>query len=248
MIIKINPFAGDRLIDTPLYKLYLFKRNSDYFQLAPDKLADLRARMNIRQKELGILNLFNARMAWSNEHYEFFGVEYYPSLRAVQEYTRCLVELRFLRLVESESFLGIPMDDNYPNFDPQPDASQAGDEEDDQPEPVYRLYLAKTQPPAQQMQKQQPGDTDNPSYQEELEQLIELSTESMHRAGAKTLLSAYMRWNSEEWEYFGIERYPTVQALIRHSQFLSSNGWYRLTQARSFLGAAYGGIVSGMGE
>ncbi len=229
-------------MDTPLYKLFLFKRTPTYLGLPAERLASLRDRMIRRQKDLGILNLFNAAMAWSNERYEFFGVEYFPSLKAVQEYTRCLNELHFFQLVEGESFLGIPMDANYPNFEVL-SSDPADDDEEETQEPVYRVYFSRVRPAQPQIQNMLLSEGSPFTEQDELSQLYELSNESLLRAGAKPLLSAYARWNNEEWDYFGIERFPNLQALIGHSQLLSTNGWYRHIQARSYLGTAYGGII-----
>lgn len=216
-------------MDTPLYKLYIFKRNARHFATPPEQMAAIRAEMDQRQRELGIHDLFNAQMAWSNEKYEYFGIEYYPNMRAVQEYTRCLMDLGFFQYVDSESFLGLPMDGTYPNFNLEPPPA-AGEQ------PIYRLYFSRLSDYALELPR------------EELEVIYGRNTDYQNMAGIKPLLNAYVTWNNEEWEYFGIERFPNLETMIRYSQFMTDTGWYRIIHARSYLGTAYGGLVAGMGE
>ena len=213
-------------MDTPLYKLFFFKRNASYYGLSEAEWAQMRAQITAQQKALGIRDLFNAQMGWSNERFESFGVEFYPSLEAVQTYTRCLFELGYYKLVDSESYLGLPMDNSFPDFTPEPPTQGES--------PVYRAYLAHETAFARQMEPQ------------ELESKYNLAGEAFKSAGGMPVLSAYMRWNNEGYEYFGIERYPNLEALIGYTQFLSSNDWYRIMESRSYLGTAYSGIISGV--
>src|SRR5512133_1579509 len=221
-------------MDPPLYKFYLCRRTARYFSLPVDQYQEIRTRMSKRASELGIRDLFNASMSWSNERYEFFGVELYPSLEAVQAYTQTLTALGYFQYVESESFLGIPMDGNYPDYCIEPAEADQNT--------VYRLYFTRTSEQArlaQQMahriinsQSGQPAaDYSWRAPQDELGELTQQVNEMARRAGILTVLNAYMRWNNEGWEYFGIERFPNMETLIGYSQFLSSAGWYRLTEA-----------------
>lgn len=239
-------------MDTPLYKLYLFKRTARYFALPTDQYQEIRARMSKRAKELGIRDLFNASMSWSNERYEFFGVELYPSLEAVQAYTQTMSALGYFQYIEGESFLGIPMDGNYPDYTIEPAEPEQNT--------VYRLYFTRTSEQARLAQQMahriissQPGGQSLADYawrtpRDELGELTQQVNEMSRHAGIVTVLNAYMRWNNEGWEYFGIERFPNMETLIGYSQYLSSAGWYRLTEARSYLGTAYGGIASGIDD
>lgn len=217
-------------MDTPLYKLYLFKRTPVYYSASAQRLAELRDNIRAQQRDLGIRNLFNAEMAWSNEKFEFFGVEFYPSLQAVQDYAGCLSELGFFQYVQGESYLGIPMDGNYPDFNPDflPPAAEAAQEN------VFRVYLAREAPTAHLI----PEDT--------RAEIFERVQEAAQSAGALPLLAGYMRWNYEGYEYFGVERFPNMEALITFSQFLTEIGWYRMTDSVSYLGSAIGGLGAGL--
>lgn len=215
-------------MDTRLYKLYLFKRTAAYFAAPLEQIAEVRAVMNAKQRELGIRDLFNAEMAWSNEKYEYFGVEYYPSLAAQQEYSRTLMSLGFFRFTQGESYLGIPMDNSFPDFAGWPETPPGTDQ------PIYRVYLSRQSQLSCQLS------------QEEMGEYTARANDAANMAGIKTLVSAYIRWNNEKWDYFGIERYPSMETLIRYSQFLSDTGWYRVSVAESYLGVPFSGLVSGV--
>jgi hypothetical protein len=144
----------------------------------------------------------------------------------VQEYTRSLTGLNFYRYFDAESYLGIPMDNNYPDFNFEP------------PTPgdcaVYRLYFVRRAPLSSLL--------DAETRQSTLERV----QETARAMNITTILSAYMRWNNESWDYFGVERFPTMETLIGYSQFLTEIDWYNHYQAVSYLGYALGGLASGM--
>lgn len=230
-------------MDTPLYKLYLYKRSPSYYETSPERVAVVRRKLQETQQALGIRDLFNANMAWSNEKYETFGVEFYPNLAALHEFTRCQVETGFYRYVQSESYIGIPMDNTFPDFEVEPverpviGPEQAWEEPEGQrrhQSPVYRVYLSRPAAGAHMI----------PEH--ERNSMLARTQENAALAGVRPLLSAYMRWNQEQWEYFGIERFPDMETLISYTQFLSEVGWYRLTESCSYLGAAYSGLISGV--
>lgn len=232
-------------MDTPLYKLYIYKRTPQFFLTPAADVRAIRARMAERQAALGIRDLFNAEMAWSNEKYEYFGVEFYPNLEAVQNYTRCMMECGYYQFVQGESYLGIPMDQSFPDFSAEPnEENETGEGQENEDayypgerkpsQPVYRMYLSRS------------AQTSHLVPADERAEMLARTQEAAHLAGVRPLLSAYIRWNSESWDYFGIERFPSTETLIRYSQFLTEIGWYRVTESVSYLGRAYGGLVVGI--
>jgi hypothetical protein len=78
-----------------------------------------------------------------------------------------------------------------------------------------------------------------------LEELGGRSMEEARKNGGIPLATAYTRWNNEVWEYFGVERYPDMEAVVRYSQYLSTTNWYRVWEARSFLGVGVSGSLVG---
>jgi hypothetical protein len=54
--------------------------------------------------------------------------------------------------------------------------------------------------------------------------------------GGRQVLLCDSAWASEEWQGFGIEVYPNVEALQEHSRLLLEIGWYRYIQSETVLG------------
>jgi len=124
--------------------------------------------------------------------------------------------------VEGESYLGIPMDSTANNIAP-PGPPPPGENS------VYRVYLSRLTDYGHSLSKDQ------------LNEVWALGRDALNRAGGRMLLNGYMRWNNEEWESFGVERFPSHEAVLSYSQFLSVSGWYHVSAARSFLGIATAG-------
>lgn len=200
-------------MDGMLYKLFF----STTTQAEPPE-------MHERRKALGIRQLLAADMSWSNQKFMGFTVDLFPSLEVVRTYDH--IARQTGALLPGESYLGIPMDENFPDFfapAPQEDES-----------PVYRVYFSR---PTVEVYEVEPR-----KYQASLQ----LVNEARARAGGRALIAAYMRWNNEEWEYFGVERFPSTNDLLAYSQFLTEQGWYRYTHAISYISVATGGILSGL--
>lgn len=209
----INLIYMEQKMDGMLYKLFF----STTTQAEPPELFEQRQSQGIRQ-------LLTADMSWSNQKFTSFSVDLFPSLDTVRTFDR------FARdngaLLPGESYLGIPMDENYPDF-----FAPAPQEEES---PVYRVYFSR--PTAEVF------GVELKKFQAELD----LVNEARTRSGGRSLIAAYMRWNNEEWEYFGVERFPSTNNLLIYSQFLTEQGWYRYTNAISYIGTATGGILSGL--
>jgi hypothetical protein len=211
---------------SPIYKLF-FIRPSQY---AWGVTQPERERINNRLHELGesagMKQLLLVDMLWSSESYQYFGVELFPSLEAEQDYALDMRELGWTQYIEGESFLGIPLDGtaNQLTLPPLPKADEV---------PIYRVYLSRLTPKGYTLKT------------DELNEINGLANEAARTAGGKPLLSAYCRWNNETWEYFGIERFPNKEAILRYSQYLSVSNWYGIWESRSYLGTAVSGLLTG---
>ncbi len=200
-------------MDGMLYKLFF----STTTQAEPPEL-------NERRKALGIRQLLAADMSWSNQKFMAFTVDLFPSLEVVRIYDR--IARQTGTLLPGESYLGIPMDENFPDFfAPAPQEGEA---------PVYRVYFSR---PTVDVYGVEP---------KKYHASLQLVNEARTRAGGRALIAAYMRWNNEEWEYFGVESFPSTNDLLTYSQFLTEQGWYRYTRAISYIGTVTGGILSGL--
>ncbi len=59
-------------------------------------------------------------------------------------------------------------------------------------------------------------------------------------------LFTFHRMNNEENMIIAIERFPSLDAMVTYYKHLEFTGWFKYSQARSYLGRAVGGEISGI--
>jgi hypothetical protein len=98
----------------PIYKMFYARMKEPWFQLTKEEQDALFARINEEMKSVGGKSMLICDSTWSSEKWWFWGVEEYPTMEAVQDYARRLVEIDWFRYCDSETLLGTQM---------QPDAA-----------------------------------------------------------------------------------------------------------------------------
>ena len=93
----------------PVYKMFYLRMKEPWYQLSKEQQDAIFAQMEEAFKKVGGKNMVMCDSSWSSEKWHFWGVEEYPSMEAVQEYTRCLNDLNWFRYVDSEILLGTKM-------------------------------------------------------------------------------------------------------------------------------------------
>ena len=93
----------------PIYKMFYARMKEPWFQLSKEEQDGLFARLNEAMQSVGGKSMLICDSTWNSEKWWFWGVEEYPTLEAVQEYARCLVEIDWLRYCDSETLLGTQM-------------------------------------------------------------------------------------------------------------------------------------------
>jgi hypothetical protein len=212
----------------PVYKLYLMKPTLAANSLSPEQRTEYMKKHDEFMAQTGGKMLLTCDMVWSNEEFEYFGLEVFPNLQALTTYHECLRSIGWFAYFESKSYLGWTFDDaGEPNVWEFP-APPAPDET-----PIYKLVFW----------------TPRPAYYEEMEKVNELGEgqeEIFNQVGKVTVFAAYSRMNNEENFGFMIERYPTLSAMVPHYKNLEFTNWFKYVDARSFLGRAVGGSLSGL--
>lgn len=74
--------------------------------------------------------------------------------------------------------------------------------------------------------------------QEEQNKMLQKATELREQAGAKMIVTACCYWSNEAWQYFGIEEFPSIEAIQKHSMAQMGLNWARGIDAQTFLGVA----------
>ena len=59
--------------------------------------------------------------------------------------------------------------------------------------------------------------------------------------GGKVLAICDCRWASEAWAFWGVEEYPSLEALQEQSKKVTELGWYRYVESEVLLGVPYSG-------
>ena len=72
--------------------------------------------------------------------------------------------------------------------------------------------------------------------QEEQDALLAKERESSEKAGARNIVFCEATWSNEEWQYFGVNEYPDVEALQEHTKRLEEVQWFRYVTSRVILG------------
>ena len=60
------------------------------------------------------------------------------------------------------------------------------------------------------------------------------------RVGGKLIVECGSAWSSEQWQFFGIEEFPDIEAVQEYSELLSRLDWYRHADTMSILGTEWG--------
>ena len=90
----------------PIYKMFHARWTEAWYQLSQEQRDTIFQQMTETTEKLGIKSTVVCDSSWNSDRWLFWGVEEYPDMAAVQEYTKCLVELNWFRYVDSETLLG----------------------------------------------------------------------------------------------------------------------------------------------
>jgi hypothetical protein len=90
--------------------------------------------------------------------------------------------------------------------------------------PVYKLWMTK------------PTEAWYQLSEEEQEGVMATAQASLEEVGGKLLLRCTPGWASEEWMLFGVEEFPSIEAVQQHTMTLFEAGHFRYTEGKSMLG------------
>ena len=90
--------------------------------------------------------------------------------------------------------------------------------------PVYKLWQAKFKEAWYQL-----------SPDEQRERLAQVQA-ALTQVGGKLVLLCNSAWANEQWAGFGVEEFPDMDALQKHSQLLDELNWLRYIESSTTLG------------
>jgi hypothetical protein len=215
-------------MDIPVYKLYLAKPNLEAMRLTPAQQQELLAVPRKNLADIGAKTLLSADI-FSNEDYQWMGVEWFPNLQAVIDHSRCLAEVTWLQYLTSEVFLGtdIPGGQFPNNLEPYHPVQGA-------PAPIYKAWVARIRNPLQEVSAEQ----------REKRSAVEAYVKE-HGIIRHIYMLSTMQFN-ESWSIWGLERYPDQATLEGDTMLKWNANWWSDSRTRSYLGIANGGLLSGL--
>jgi len=93
----------------PIYKMFYLRQKEAWFQLTKEEQDQLLGKVEEALKKVGGKSIVFCDSGWASEKWWYWGVEEYPSLEAIQEHTKLLIELNWMRYCDSETLLGTAM-------------------------------------------------------------------------------------------------------------------------------------------
>lgn len=91
--------------------------------------------------------------------------------------------------------------------------------------PVYKLFMNKPKPSWYHLSK------------DEQEKILAKSEALLKQVGARRLAMCNSGWSNETWAYFGLEEFPDVEAVQKHSQLQAEiNLPFQFAESFSILG------------
>ena len=71
---------------------------------------------------------------------------------------------------------------------------------------------------------------------EEKDKLMAQNAESLKQLGCEMIIGCQSVWASEEWLAWGVEKYPDVEALQKHTLNLFNMNWFEYIESKTSLG------------
>ncbi len=94
--------------------------------------------------------------------------------------------------------------------------------------PIYKLFLGKMSEAWHQLSA------------EEQEALLARVNSVLDQVGGKRPLMCDSGWSSEQWPFFGVEEFPDIEALQKHTALLVELNWGRYVDTETYLGTEFG--------
>lgn len=90
--------------------------------------------------------------------------------------------------------------------------------------PIYKMFRAQMKEAWYQLSKEQ-QDT-----------MFAKMSETAERIGGKRLLICDSSWSSEKWPFWGVEEFPSLEAVQEYANCLVELDWFRYCDSETILG------------
>jgi hypothetical protein len=90
----------------PIYVVFMGKFTEAWYQLSKDEQRSLFSKVEAALEQVGGKTLVVCDSVWATEQWQFFGVEEYADIEAVQKHAAALQAFNWFRYVESITTIG----------------------------------------------------------------------------------------------------------------------------------------------
>jgi hypothetical protein len=94
----------------PIYKFFMGRFLEAWYQLSEEEQNSLTAKLDEALEKVGAKRPILCDTNWSSDQWLIAGVEEFPNIEAVQNYTAALQELSWFRYCESINVLGTKLE------------------------------------------------------------------------------------------------------------------------------------------
>lgn len=206
-------------MDTPVLKLWLANPVIDAFELPQERIDAYFEKDAQIMQELGIRTLLEGEI-WSEEHYTGFGVQWFPSWKALREHQRCQDAEHWMQYMHADVYVAL----EHPDFP----VSLAPLDLDPSVDWITHIFVARHTEAWY-------------GASEETRAGLMQTQEQNETLGSRFVMVGYTRPVQEEWEAWGLELYPSMEALKQSALAMEKVDWWRYFEARTFLGTLKNG-------
>ena len=94
-------------------------------------------------------------------------------------------------------------------------------------QPIYVSFKMKAKEPWYQLSE------------DEKNAMMARMNASMEAVGAESIVMCDCSWSSEPWQYFGVVKFPSLEALQKHRQDANGFDWPRYVDGHSIVGTEW---------
>ncbi len=94
-------------------------------------------------------------------------------------------------------------------------------------QPVYKLWMAKWSEAWYQL-----------SEDEQQQHMAKIEA-ALEQVGGKGIILCNSGWASEQWQFWGVEQYPDIEAAQKHSALLTELNHFRYLESKTILGTEF---------
>lgn len=198
---------------TSIYKVWMMNYRPAWYQLSKSAQDELMGKIGESLDKAGGKLLLIAASLWADEKCAAWGIEEYPNIEGVIQHAQTISDHHWYRYVKSWSTLGT-------SFEPEakvviPKA------------PIYRLAFFSGTEAGYGLSEAEQAKW-NTKHAELAKQF-----------GVQGILGCASSWCNEEWSYWLVEAYPSLEAAQALRLKTYEAGWYQYVEATSLLGVEY---------